>query len=466
MKTNEAHKGEIVEEDGYLYYYQDGVPTHAGVVQVDGKLYYAGREGELVCGHHKAVHTDRANGLVKRGTYEFDEDGVLIEASYQKPVRATSKRRKKGISKRAWKVLCAALAILVVLAIGLALYLTQDRTGTSAQTPESAAAQTTGDAGPIELPPVGETVWLVSPSLQAVYDGTATLQGAVSHSDNSPIEPYRFRYSMAAEDRAVLTLAGQSWELDPQASVLEIYNLETGRRYDYTVTVSGDWGSRTLDGSFEAADSNRFVRLDGVVNTRDVGGYETLNGMRVRQGVLIRGGELDGLVEPSYFLEDPAQAEPFHFRYDCDLRSGSVFTGVYASRLGEDVTHKFFTAPQYGQVFQAEYFAALRDLFAELADANHYPMYLHCTYGADRTGTLVFLLQGILGVPEEQMRFEYCLSGFTFPQYVSGENLNVLINGVSAYPGDTLNEKIEAFLTQTVGVPAEQLDSIRAIFLE
>lgn len=226
MKTNEAHKGEIVEEDGYLYYYQDGVPTHAGVVQVDGKLYYAGREGELVCGHHKAVHTDRTNGLVKRGTYEFDEDGVLIEASYQKPVRAKSKRRKKGISKRAWKVLCAALAILVVLGIGLALYLTQDRTGTSAQTPESAAAQTTGDAGPIELPPVGETVWLVSPSLQAVYDGTATLQGAVSHSD-SPIEPYRFRYSMAAEDRAVLTLAGQSWELDPQASVLEIYNLET-----------------------------------------------------------------------------------------------------------------------------------------------------------------------------------------------------------------------------------------------
>ena len=142
---------------------------------------------------------------------------------------------------------------------------------------------------------------------------------------------------------------------------------------------------------------------------------------------------------------------------------GWITTRVSQPSPGE---HFSSSAPQYGQVFQAEYFAALRDLFAELADANHYPMYLHCTYGADRTGTLVFLLQGILGVPEEQMRFEYCLSGFTFPQYVSGENLNVLINGVSAYPGDTLNEKIEAFLTQTVGVPAEQLDSIRAIFLE
>lgn len=465
MKTNESHKGEIVEEDGYLYYFQDGVPTHAGVVQVDGKLYYAGREGELICGHHKAVHTDRTNGLVKRGTYEFDENGVLIKESYQKPERVKSKRRTKTLSKLARKVLWAALAILVVLAVGLSLYLTQDRSDPAAQGTESTAAQTAGSDSPIELPPAEETVRLVSPSLQAVYDGTATLADAVARSE-SPIEPYRFRYKMSPEDRAVLTLAGNTWELDPQASVLVIYNLETGRSYDYTVAVSGDWGSQTLDGSFEVAESNRFVRLDGAVNTRDIGGYQTLNGMRVRQGLLIRGSELDGLVEPNYYLKDPAQAESFHFRYDCDLRSGSLFAGVYASRLGEDVTHEFFAAPQYGEVFQAEYFAALRDLFTVLADANHYPMYLHCTYGADRTGTLVFLLQGILGVPEEQMHFEYRLTGFAFPQYADSENLNVLINGVSAYPGDTLNEKIEAFLTQTVGVPAEQLDGIRAIFLE
>ena len=466
MNTHSSHKGEIVESDGYLYYCLDGVPTHAGVVLVDGKIYYAGHEGELVCGHHKVVHRDRANGLLKRGTYEFDEDGVLVEGSYQKPARSKPRRSSQGLPGYFRKILTAGLLILAALAAAFVLYLTRSRSDETAPAAAgSSGAPASTEAAHIQLPESGRTVWLVSDELRRVYDGSMTLTDAAARTGQAGA-PFVFSYSMEPDDHAVLELAGQSYPLDPLSGELEIPNLETGRTYDYTVTVSGDWGSETHVGRFHTADSNRMIQLDGLKNTRDIGGYETLDGKRVRQGQLIRGSELDGLTEPTYYLQDPAQAEPFGFRYDCDLRSGSLFTGEYVSRLGARVGHAFFGAPAYGEIFQEYYFPALRELFSALADAAHYPMYLHCTYGADRTGTLVFLLQGILGVPEEQMCFEYHLTCFTFPQYAANNHINVVINGLAGYPGKTINEKIEAYLTGTVGIPAEQLDSIRAILLE
>ena len=211
----------------------------------------------------------------------------------------------------------------------------------------------------------------------------------------------------------------------------------------------------------------RLVTIDGAQNTRDIGGVVTLDGRTVKTRMLVRGTELDGLGDARFCIDEAARdaaMETFGFVCDFDLRAAEL--DGYVSPLGTEVTHTFFAAPMYEEVFEEDGKAALRRMFTALADEANYPMYLHCTYGADRTGTLVFLLQGVLGVSQEEMLREYRLTARTFPAYLTNGDLQPLLDGLSAYEGETLGERIETFLVTDVGVTAEELESIRAILLE
>lgn len=461
-KLQHVQIGTIAEDsDGYLIYCENGVPTHAGVVRVGGKIYYAGQDGLLVCGHHKTVHRERANGLLKRGIYEFGTDGVLIEGSYRKPEKKRRKNRTTQLPRMARQLIIAGIVVLLITAAVIAVTLSHRKSADN--TPDVSAAET----GPsmLELPPDGELVFLCSPAMQSVYTGSMTLAEAVAEG-GSPAQPYVFRYALDADASAVLTLDGRSYRLDPGENSLEIWNLETNRTYQYSVTATKGDETRTVSPSFQTADTNRFLSLTGVRNVRDIGGCRTQNGNRIAEGMIIRGGEIDGLMEPDYKLEHPEEAAAFRFRYDFDLRPEIQIDGAYFSPLGASVGHKFYSSPMYGEIFQEQNFPALRQIFSDLADPDKYPMYLHCTYGADRTGTIVFLLQGILGVSEKNMRQEYALTGFSISGYETCAHLERICNGLDVYPGKTINEKIESFLVNTVGVPRTNLASIRSILLE
>ena len=76
IKTGpDQSKNGLVEENGGLYYYVDGVLTYAGLIEIDGDYYYINSSCKAVTGHYWVFKT---NGLMDAGYYDFAEDGKMI----------------------------------------------------------------------------------------------------------------------------------------------------------------------------------------------------------------------------------------------------------------------------------------------------------------------------------------------------------------------------------------------------
>ena len=457
----------LISENGELVYYKDGQPYPAGVIKVDGAIYYINSQGRAVTGHY-IVHRAKANGLLKHGTYKFGEDGKLIKGSYKAPTKKNRQNRKHRsflgrIRTRTWRKLFIGTAIAAVVFIaGWSIW---SATSLHPQLPDS-DPEVTQNAEGVVLPKFDNEVLLCSDAAKQAYDNLLSIQDAVQ--TGNPYRAFRFAYKLTnisgklyiSED-AAMTQA-KTYEMPENKTTVLVDNLKTATTYYYKVVA----GEKEYTGTFRTAEATRFLDIPNLANVRDIGGYVNAEGKTVKQGVLIRGTEMDGLVNASYFVPSDSLDDvlaDFGFAYDMDLRSASVYMGSYTSRL--NIPHKFYNAPMYGGIFDGANHPALKEIFADLANPQNYPMYMHCTWGVDRTGTIVYLLQGILGLSEEDMLREYRLTGYAKPEVITAESMNVLITGLSSYEGNTINEKIVTFLTTVVGVTDEQITSIRNIFL-
>ena len=71
-------KDGIIEENGSLYYYVDGVLTGAGLIRIDGDYYYVKTStGEVV--HGRSYWITATNGLLPSEEYIFADDGKLVD---------------------------------------------------------------------------------------------------------------------------------------------------------------------------------------------------------------------------------------------------------------------------------------------------------------------------------------------------------------------------------------------------
>lgn len=357
-------------------------------------------------------------------------------------------------------IVCLAL----VFALLVALFFAEEKyRATEDHTPGNNSA-----AGKIVLPKIDDEVLLCSSVAKKLYDGQMDIHVAIQ-TDN-PYRPLVVEYDIGDATGTIYLSEkpdlsdAKEYELQLFHKVIRLDNLKTGTVYYYKAVA----GSTEHSGSFRTQESSRFIYIPGTENTRDIGGYRNLDGKMVRQGMIIRGTEIDGLEYSAYAIPEYARQsvqDTFGFVYDFDLRSRAIYNGDYQSPLGSNVGHAFYTAPQYEQIFIKEWQPAVQRIFADLADPSHYPMYLHCTWGKDRTGTIVFLLQGILNMSEDYMMREYLLSGFVHDDIAQPNAMEAVVSGLEKYEGATLQEKIVDFLTTDVGVTMEQITSIRNILL-
>jgi protein-tyrosine phosphatase len=179
--------------------------------------------------------------------------------------------------------------------------------------------------------------------------------------------------------------------------------------------------------------------------------------------MLYRTARLDDITE-----EGLATIQKLGIKTDLDLRS--VGEGA-VNPMGVENYVNATPAPNYTNgINTPEGMAAIRTIFATLANRDNYPIALHCAIGRDRTGTAIALVNSLLGVDEQTIVNEYMLSLFgAVSSFAKGgdaliNNINGLMLYLNTFEGETLADKAEAFLL-TAGVTAEEIQSVREIML-
>lgn len=237
-------------------------------------------------------------------------------------------------------------------------------------------------------------------------------------------------------------------------------HLYTNTEYFYRVTVCTTDGVESSTGRFKTADTPRILSIEGLSNVRDIGNWKTDSGKRIKQGLLIRGTELDGAIYDAYHLTNKGLSDLINIygiKTDMDLRNESK-TPMGMDALGSQVEHRYYDMVMYEGIFTENGKDKIRSVFSDLANPDNYPIYMHCTYGCDRTGTVCYLLEALLGVSKGDLLREYGLSNM---------NISLIKNveiGLGAYSGENIKEQTEAYLL-SCGVTEYQIESIRNIFL-
>ncbi len=182
--------------------------------------------------------------------------------------------------------------------------------------------------------------------------------------------------------------------------------------------------------------AERAVPFAGGVNFRDLGGYRTDDGRRVRWGRLFRSGHLSGLTDA-----DKRGFTALDVRTVCDFRLAEERASENAELPGTVEMHTIGIPPGIGdRHFFHRLFAsadnaepvleALHDmvrslvreaapryaaLFDVLLAAPAGAVLMNCSAGKERTGVGSALVLAALGVPRETIMYDFMLSGTYFP---------------------------------------------------
>ena len=240
--------------------------------------------------------------------------------------------------------------------------------------------------------------------------------------------------------------------------------LYTGKNYYYRITAALSDGTQIqANGQFRTADTPRLVILEGARNVRDIGGWQTVDGKIVRQGLFYRGSELDGVTEKKYVATDfdiEVLRDVLGIKTQMDLRGDSVGGKAF----DKNVAYKTYAALDYNSCFADNGEQVLKNIFKDLSVKENYPVYMHCNYGTDVTGTASYFLGAVLGMSEQTLYKDWemsvlCNGGASY------KNMDAFVQNFKALEGETMQDKAYNYLI-SIGITREELDSIREILLE
>ena len=267
-------------------------------------------------------------------------------------------------------------------------------------------------------------------------------------------------------------------ELPEEQTWYDLTNLYKDTTYYVRVWAHNGDKKYYNEGSFTtSAVGPRVMTIDGIYNTRDIGGSKTAGGKRFKQGMVYRGSALNDEEFGIYITRAGKKymKETLGIRSELSLLGGP--DGV--SAIDSSVPMYSFTVSGYADAFvpkedgKQDFTSEYRALFSRLAKPETYPTYIHCQGGADRTGTACYLLAALLGVGERDLVHDYEFTTFSMISMVGARSTvsglyadyyKSLVDNLQAFEGDSLMKKTENYLL-SIGVTAEEIASIRSILL-
>lgn len=263
------------------------------------------------------------------------------------------------------------------------------------------------------------------------------------------------------------------------------------------------------------------IGLTGIVNARELGGYISEDGRKVKRGVLLRTGALSGMTEAdrTCLMEQYHLTDVIDFRtsYECTAapdplmdpvayhpirildEQGSQTAGMAAAATGEGFPlEKLVEYIKSGKVHPEDMYVDIvqsavskegyRKFFECLLEHKEGALLWHCSAGKDRTGLGAAFLLTILGVNRQTVLEDYSLTNVYFQDILKKmeiqladfglteaemEVMRAVAGGVNpAYLEkalDTIEEQygsLEWYLEKELGITEEKRLKLQEMYLE
>ena len=265
---------------------------------------------------------------------------------------------------------------------------------------------------------------------------------------------------------------------------LKFINLEIATTYYWKVINHDKEDAESEVYNFTTEDfAPRWIQIEGRVgNFRDLGGRIGLKGKRVKQGMIYRsqglndnsssGGRRKG--RNRLFVEDVEYLTGvLGIKTDLDLRGSGETANMTTSPLGEKVKFINRSSKHYVRIFTDDGKKVMAENFRVFCNPANYPILFHCIAGADRTGALAYVLNGILGVKRQELETDWESTFYpTIPNldkkggliWNSEQHFN---NGFGKYGDEnsSWNDRIVLYL-KDCGITDDEIARFRGIMLE
>ena len=229
------------------------------------------------------------------------------------------------------------------------------------------------------------------------------------------------------------------------------------------------------DGTTEESDINIFkvdetaprnLDVGNMPNVRDMGGRTTYAGGKIKQGMIYRtaGNKFDNRSNV-----DDACIEVLtkQFKVKTEINvANSTSNNVNLNGVKVENAYMAYGSVPYSNL--ARNSVRIRQIMDILSKEENYPVFYHCRIGTDRTGITGVMINGLLGVPFNEVIQDYGFSNFSpidnqrYPGKTpdnNGDDIKKYIDELLALPGKNFQEQTYNALL-ALGCPAEQLNAI------